>query len=334
MHPREFLSIAQDGTSQLPNGIPQFRVKTHGEDGAITRLDYHFTLTMVHGMKTFCWATMDNLYNDPNLTIECLRRTLRQVETERGFLPPKLFLQLDNCWRENKNNLVLNWCGSLVERGLFPHGIEISFLPRGHTHNEVDQVASRLSVALRRKDIHTKQQLFDLVRSCYPGIELKQILDVADTKGFLNPKGKESWTGSRWKRMQNIALYQHFEITAPVGEPQLRHKVDSLQQWSLPILMLHPTRKGKGPRDLAKYPDSVAKDLPSAVITSIQVCSALFVSFQMSGLMCMFVVIGVTKQMSPAAVGRGPEEPRFRLRKHEALRACAVPLGPRREVPD
>lgn len=42
----------------------------------------------------------------------------------------------------------------LVERGVFKK-IEVSFLPVGHTHNEPDQVASRYSVACRKRDIHT-----------------------------------------------------------------------------------------------------------------------------------------------------------------------------------
>ena len=84
------------------------------------------------------------------------------AEKISGELPPVLYLQLDNCWRENKNNVLMNWCASLVERGLFPGGIEIGFLPVGHTHNEVDQIASRISIALRRRDILTPEHLIAL----------------------------------------------------------------------------------------------------------------------------------------------------------------------------
>ena len=37
--------------------------------------------------------------SDPNLTIECLMRTLKQVEQSDGYLPPNLCLQFDNCFR-------------------------------------------------------------------------------------------------------------------------------------------------------------------------------------------------------------------------------------------
>jgi hypothetical protein len=141
--------MTQDGTAQLPNGVPQFAQALHGQEQAHNRLHHHLTLTMVHGMGTKCYITRDNIASDPNLTIECLQRTLDWVESVRGELPPMLYLQLDNCWRENKNNMLINWLASLVERGLFPGGIELGFLFVGHTHNEVDQIASRISIALR-----------------------------------------------------------------------------------------------------------------------------------------------------------------------------------------
>ncbi len=79
---------------------------------------------------------------------------LKKSEKLLGKLPPELHIQLDNCFRENKNSYVINWLGTLVERGLFPNGIYVSFLPVGHTHNEMDQVASRISIALRRDHMH------------------------------------------------------------------------------------------------------------------------------------------------------------------------------------
>ena len=35
-----------------------------------------------------------------------------------GKLPPVLCLQLDNCFRENKNSYVVNFVGWLTERGI------------------------------------------------------------------------------------------------------------------------------------------------------------------------------------------------------------------------
>jgi len=204
--PSNVLSIAQDGTQQLPNGLPQFAQAIHGQEKAHNRLHHHLTLSMVHGMGTRCYVTRDNVYSDPNLTIECLQRTLKWVEEARGGkLPNQLYLQLDNCFRENKNSLLLNWLASLVERGLFPGGIEVGFLPVGHTHNEVDQVASRISIALRRREIHTPAQLFALLKECFVGLDVQLVQHVADTQSFIQAGREKSWKNSRFMRHQNIS---------------------------------------------------------------------------------------------------------------------------------
>ena len=38
---------------------------------------------------------------------------------KEGRLPPYLFLQMDNCYRECKNRYILGFCSLLVERGIF-----------------------------------------------------------------------------------------------------------------------------------------------------------------------------------------------------------------------
>ena len=244
MDPRNVLSIACDGTQQLPNGIPQVAHKMHGDENANNRLSHHMSLAHVHGEGTWCYVTRDNIHSDPNLTIETLQRTLQAVEDSRGELPPLLYLQMDNCYRENKNVSLLNWCVSLVERTLFPAGIEIGFLPVGHTHNEVDQIASRISVALRHRDVTTPLQLCALLRECYPDMAVEILDHVADTKSFLNPGLKDSWTDSRFKRHQNLTAFRHFRIVkAANGDVHIHHKVSCEGYWSHPQCPI----KGQGP---------------------------------------------------------------------------------------
>ena len=244
INPTKVLSMAQDGTSQLPNGIPQFAQALHGQEQAHNRMHHHMTLTMVHGMGTKCYVTRDNIAGDPNLSVECLQRTLQWVEDVRGELPPQLYLQLDNCWRENKNNTLINWLASLVERGLFPGGIEVGFLPMGHTHNEVDQAASRISIALRRRDIHTAAQLMAMLKECFADLDVELVTKVADTKSFLNPGNHKSWKKSRFMRHQNITAFRYFLIDkAPNGDIHIRTKYKYDGLWSRPKCPI----KGQGP---------------------------------------------------------------------------------------
>jgi hypothetical protein len=64
---------------------------------------------------------MENIAGDPNLTIEVIQRELKKTEEALGMLPPTLAIQLDNCFRENKNSYVINYCGWLAERGMCTH---------------------------------------------------------------------------------------------------------------------------------------------------------------------------------------------------------------------
>jgi len=207
-------------------------------------MHHHLSLSHVHGVGTWCFVTRDNVASDPNLTVECLQRTLMATEKVTGELPPVLYLQLDNCWRENKNNVMLNWCASLVERGLFPGGIEIGFLPVGHTHNEVDQIASRISIALRRRDILTPEHLTELLKESYTGLHVVLLNKVADTKEFLNPGLKKGWTQSRFKVHHNLSKFRHFRICKVAkGDVHTSHKETCEGDWSIPYCPI----KGQGP---------------------------------------------------------------------------------------
>jgi hypothetical protein len=75
----------------------------------------------------------DNVAKDGNLLPTILLDYLARVKAERGFLPPVLYLQLDNTARENKNKFVMTFLSLLVERGVFEK-IKVNFLLVGHTH--------------------------------------------------------------------------------------------------------------------------------------------------------------------------------------------------------
>ena len=90
---------------------------------------------------------------EANLTINCLLRTIDHLA--RGdwkSLPPKLHVQIDNCFKENKNNHMFGFLAALVQLELFVT-VTASFLLRGHTHEDVDQGFSRGSKKVRRQKV-------------------------------------------------------------------------------------------------------------------------------------------------------------------------------------
>ena len=122
-----------DGTDQAATGIPRFG-ELRKADGNL-RLRSHLMIAMAYNginEDIYVYDTLDNIYRDSNLTIECLHRTLVKYEDKYGFLPEMLNLQLDNCVRENKNSYLFAFLAWLVERRVFSK-IYVSFLPVGHT---------------------------------------------------------------------------------------------------------------------------------------------------------------------------------------------------------
>ena len=163
--PTQYLSICQDGTNQLPFGFPNFRQV----DKSLTteRIKTHLMISLVHGRDCYVYVTPEaRVIGNPNLTVECLMRTLKKVEESAGFLPPVLYLQFDNCFRENKNAYVVAFLTWLVERKVFKQ-IHLSFLPVGHTHNEADQCASCFSIGCRNNDVKCLEDLVKIIEKSY-----------------------------------------------------------------------------------------------------------------------------------------------------------------------
>ena len=75
----------------------------------------HVTAAIVHGQGTYVYIDVHAWPHDSNLTINILLDILMRQE----FLPPALYLQLDNTARENKNQYVLSFLSYLVEMKIF-----------------------------------------------------------------------------------------------------------------------------------------------------------------------------------------------------------------------
>lgn len=95
----------------------------------------------VHGIGTYFYYHDDLVVGGSNVMIECLNRTLKHLQEEvSGFQnPPVLYLQADNCIKDNKNKFVFAYLANLVEEGVFKK-IKYNFLLKGHTHSDIDQV--------------------------------------------------------------------------------------------------------------------------------------------------------------------------------------------------
>lgn len=118
-----------------------------------------------------------------NHIIEALHRSL-SVKWMKGALPNTLFLQVDNCTRENKNRFFFSYVEALVGWGVFEK-VYVSFLPIGHTHADIDQAFSCTSRRLRNYDAVTMEELIvEIGRSYSPVPTVKRMRNIPNFSGL------------------------------------------------------------------------------------------------------------------------------------------------------
>ncbi|XP_019627798.1 PREDICTED: uncharacterized protein LOC109472461, partial [Branchiostoma belcheri] len=116
----------------------------------------HLTGALAHGQKkAFIYAWTPKFHMDTNITVNVLIRSLLEVAKEyNGHLPNTLYLQLDNSAKECKNKYVIAFSTWLVKLGIF-RKVKLGYLMPGHTHEDVDQMFSRVSTHLLLHDAPT-----------------------------------------------------------------------------------------------------------------------------------------------------------------------------------
>ncbi|KAL6041959.1 ATP binding [Balamuthia mandrillaris] len=121
-----------------------------------------------------------------------------------------LYLQADNCYKENKNKYLLAFLCWLVHLKMFSK-IKLCFLPPGHTHEDVDQMFSTFHKALLKFDIETLEQFFTFINSSYLTDETRPELHplewVWDFKVKSNIHAPWSKPISLIKGFPNLSLY-------------------------------------------------------------------------------------------------------------------------------
>ena len=110
------------------------------------------TGVLVHGKRFDAYISEPQVPSDSKLNLTCIHSTLMKLRRDApgGVLPRKFYLQVDG-GSENKNKWMISYLSLLVEIGMFDL-IKMSFLPVGHTHEDIDQAFSRIAVHLNRHD--------------------------------------------------------------------------------------------------------------------------------------------------------------------------------------
>ena len=92
---------------------------------------------------------------------------------------------MDNCFRENKNKYLFGYLSYLVQCGIF-NMIEVSFLPVGHTHEDIDQFFSRIAIYLHYHNAITENELTEAIGNCIsPNPRVKKLENIANFKKYI-----------------------------------------------------------------------------------------------------------------------------------------------------
>ncbi|CAN0386362.1 unnamed protein product [Pylaiella littoralis] len=189
-NPDSILVMAVDGADQQLFALPYFRQLTK-DTARGWKMRTKLIGALVTGEMMMFFTLASNWETGANLTIQVVHSTLVQLIKSLGegkALPRRLWLQMDNCSRENKNRIFLAYLHMLVQFGVFDV-IEVHFGLKGHTHDEIDQVFSRVGTGLKKRNVATQTILGEGVLRSYRvgapnffvGIEhLKNLANIRD----------------------------------------------------------------------------------------------------------------------------------------------------------
>jgi hypothetical protein len=149
--PHLYLSVIIDGADQSKHDMPHFKDMSHMTN-ELRRIKMHLYGALVHGRAAYAFTMTDHEAQGHNSTIQVLHYVLVDI-AKGGPLPTILKVQLDNTTKQNKGQYLFAYLSMLVEYGVF-ESVEVSYLPVGHTHEDIDQFFSRVSVWLRYTQSH------------------------------------------------------------------------------------------------------------------------------------------------------------------------------------
>jgi hypothetical protein len=217
LFPKKYLSIIIDGADQAKFWLPYGKEKTHA-DQAAWKLRTHLMGAIAHGHGTYCYLYDDNCEQGNNVTIDTLHRVLVDLIKNNGSLPPKLYLQLDNTSKQCKGQWLFYYLAALVDHGVFEK-IVVSFLPVGHTHEDIDQMFSRIAVRMRVRNAFDMEQMVDVVKHGYTYTLTGEHPKTEYVQSVVNFKGWVTEHIISQTQLEGISEYYQFRF-------QRRHGTD------------------------------------------------------------------------------------------------------------
>ncbi len=211
LHPSDYLSIIVDGADQSAFGLPHFMVKTKDDRGHSLKVRLIGLLGHYQENRLRLFTLTEEYPTGANHIVEAIHRYLNE-RINQSVLPRILFIQLDNCIKENKNRYLFAYMESLIHWNIFDE-VTMGFLPVGHTHEDIDQTFSRTSDRLRSNNAITLGELHEELRHTY-----NEHTVVGSMSNVIN------WSGlcedqNCLTKVKLFSKYRYFKFSKAVATP-------------------------------------------------------------------------------------------------------------------
>lgn len=188
--PEKYMHIAMDCPEMI--WLPHLRpiAKSHSKYERMP-LPAIGILNLSHHTKEYVYH-LPVYKRNPNLYITStffhLCNKLSSISMERR--PHTLWMQMDNCAKENKNRWFFAFCCLLIHWNWF-RCVQLSFLPPGHSHSIVDQMFSTRQKQLEWNSVPSIPALVEFVNRIYGESPLKPkqsfLPKVYNWAGWMGP---------------------------------------------------------------------------------------------------------------------------------------------------
>ena len=160
------LTIILDGIDHSKFRYPRSKCMASSEFAALPRPAMDVRGVIAHGFGVFLALSEPFTPKDSSWCSDLLMNTLhRAAAAGRDLRATEILVQADNTSREVKNNTLTRLGGVLVGSHKV-HRLELRFLLKGHSHEDIDQFFSVLSSLIAsHAELHTPDDFLQMLNS-------------------------------------------------------------------------------------------------------------------------------------------------------------------------
>jgi hypothetical protein len=221
--PEQYLSIIIDGmaTAKVPLKMPMPKGASQQER---LKLHIHGLIDHSHKIRRM-YGSLDHWSHGSDFVVSILASYLGDLkDIHQNNWPRTFYLQVDNCWRENKNTTMFSFLGILILRDWFDE-IYLFSLPVGHTHEDIDQMFSNWNVHYWKAGLQSPLVVNEFLAWAYPTSETRPVF-----KWIEGVYGVSEWTERFRISMKGHSTARAFQFrkTTNLNNVQMFYKGSSL----------------------------------------------------------------------------------------------------------